>query len=182
MRAVTGNLCRCGAYRNILEAGRLAADAERRAREGRDADVQVERLRAGARRRRAEYQVDRDRRAAAVGRRRRRSVIVGKPHPRVEGAEKVTGRARYASDIRLPGQLYARVLRSPHPHARIRRIDTAQAERCPASTPCSAPPTRRRSPGTRTGSLFDRDRPLRRRRGRGRRRRVATRSPRTRCA
>jgi xanthine dehydrogenase YagR molybdenum-binding subunit len=43
---------------------------------------------------------------------------VGHRHLRVEGAEKVTDRARYTYDIRLPGQLYARVLRSPHPHAR----------------------------------------------------------------
>jgi xanthine dehydrogenase YagR molybdenum-binding subunit len=54
--------------------------------------------------------------------------IVGQPHPRVEGAEKVSGRARYAYDQRLPRQLYARILRSPHPHARIRRVDTSRAE------------------------------------------------------
>lgn len=50
---------------------------------------------------------------------------------RIEGPEKVTGRARYACDVRLPGQLHARVLRSPLPHARITRIDTARAERLP---------------------------------------------------
>ncbi|MDX1662487.1 MAG: xanthine dehydrogenase family protein molybdopterin-binding subunit [Candidatus Promineifilaceae bacterium] len=54
--------------------------------------------------------------------------VVGEPHTRVEGPEKVTGRARYAYDIRLPGQLYARVLRSPHPHARVRRVDSSAAE------------------------------------------------------
>jgi xanthine dehydrogenase YagR molybdenum-binding subunit len=53
--------------------------------------------------------------------------VVGKSFSRVEGAEKVTGRARYAYDIRLPAQLYAKVLRSPHPHARIRRVDTTKA-------------------------------------------------------
>lgn len=57
--------------------------------------------------------------------------IVGKPHPRLEGRQKVTGRARYASDVRLPGQLVARVLRSPLPHARIRYLDTSAAERAP---------------------------------------------------
>jgi xanthine dehydrogenase YagR molybdenum-binding subunit len=57
--------------------------------------------------------------------------VVGKPHPRLEGAEKVTGRARYSYDVRLPNQLYARVLRSPHPHARILQIDTSQAETLP---------------------------------------------------
>src|SRR5262249_15457093 len=49
--------------------------------------------------------------------------VVGKPYPRVEGMEKVTGRARYALDQRLPRQLFAAVLRSPHPHARVTRID-----------------------------------------------------------
>lgn len=57
--------------------------------------------------------------------------VVGQAVPRVEGIEKVTGRARYSYDIRLPGQLYARVLRSPHPHARIVSIDTSRAEALP---------------------------------------------------
>jgi CO/xanthine dehydrogenase Mo-binding subunit len=46
---------------------------------------------------------------------------------RLEGPDKVSGRARYACDVRLPGQLYAAVLRSPHPHARVVRVDMAQA-------------------------------------------------------
>jgi xanthine dehydrogenase YagR molybdenum-binding subunit len=54
--------------------------------------------------------------------------VVGKPLPRVEGHLKVTGHAEYAYDVRLTGQLYAKVLRSPHPHARIVRIDTSKAE------------------------------------------------------
>src|SRR5919197_5575208 len=53
--------------------------------------------------------------------------IVGQPGRRVEGDEKVSGRARYAYDVRLPGMLFARVLRSPHPHARIKRLDAAKA-------------------------------------------------------
>lgn len=57
--------------------------------------------------------------------------IVGKEYSRLEGNEKVTGRARYTYDVRLPRQLYARVLRSPHPHARIARIDTSAAEQLP---------------------------------------------------
>ncbi|MDQ3549734.1 MAG: xanthine dehydrogenase family protein molybdopterin-binding subunit, partial [Chloroflexota bacterium] len=56
---------------------------------------------------------------------------VGRPHPRVEGEEKVTGRAIYTYDVRQPGQLYARVLRSPHPHARIKHVDTSRAEALP---------------------------------------------------
>jgi xanthine dehydrogenase YagR molybdenum-binding subunit len=54
--------------------------------------------------------------------------VVGQHYPRIEGAEKVTGRAQYAYDIQLPGQLYARVLRCPHPHARITNIDASKAE------------------------------------------------------
>lgn len=57
--------------------------------------------------------------------------VVGRGHPRVEGEEKVTGRAAYAYDIRLPGQLVARVLRSSRPHARILRVDTGRAAALP---------------------------------------------------
>lgn len=57
--------------------------------------------------------------------------VVGRSVPRVEGPEKVTGRARYTYDVRLPGQVYARVLRSPLPHARIRAASTARAEELP---------------------------------------------------
>ena len=57
--------------------------------------------------------------------------IVGRPHTRIEGVEKVTGRARYSYDVRLSGQLYACVLRSPHPYARIRHIDIAAAAALP---------------------------------------------------
>ena len=57
--------------------------------------------------------------------------VVGHAYSRLEGNEKVTGRARYSYDVRLPGQLYAGVLRSPHPHARISSIDAARAERLP---------------------------------------------------
>jgi CO/xanthine dehydrogenase Mo-binding subunit len=53
--------------------------------------------------------------------------VIGAPVPRIEGAEKVSGRALYAADIRLPGMLWGKVLRSPLPHARIVRIDAAKA-------------------------------------------------------
>ena len=54
---------------------------------------------------------------------------VGGLTPRIDAPERVTGRARYTGDVQLHGMLYARVLRSPHPHARIRRVDTRPAER-----------------------------------------------------
>jgi CO/xanthine dehydrogenase Mo-binding subunit len=46
---------------------------------------------------------------------------------RIDGAEKVSGHAMYAGDLRLPGMAYAKVLRSPLPHARILRIDGSKA-------------------------------------------------------
>jgi xanthine dehydrogenase YagR molybdenum-binding subunit len=52
---------------------------------------------------------------------------VGHATPRVEGIAKVTGRARYTHDVRLPGMLHARVLRSPYPRARVRRVDPSKA-------------------------------------------------------
>src|SRR5438552_763785 len=57
--------------------------------------------------------------------------LVGRPFPRIEGAEKVGGGARYTSDVRLPGMLWTRTVRSPHPHARIARIDTRSAMAMP---------------------------------------------------
>jgi len=53
---------------------------------------------------------------------------VGNSISRPEGMEKVTGRARYAYDMRLPGQLYVAALRSPYPHAQIKHIDVSKAE------------------------------------------------------
>ena len=56
---------------------------------------------------------------------------LGVPTPQVTALEKVTGRALYAGDIQLPGMLHGQVLRSPYPHARIVRIDTAAARQLP---------------------------------------------------
>ena len=57
--------------------------------------------------------------------------VVGKSVPRTDAIEKVTGRAQYAGDIRLPNMLYAKMLLSPHPHARIKSISTEKAEQLP---------------------------------------------------
>jgi CO/xanthine dehydrogenase Mo-binding subunit len=53
--------------------------------------------------------------------------FVGKSVPRLEGAEKVSGKTRYAADIDIPEALWAKLLRSPLPHARIVKIDTSKA-------------------------------------------------------
>jgi len=57
--------------------------------------------------------------------------VIGKPLPKVDAAAKVTGRALYADDIALPRTLHCKILRSPHPHARILSIDTSAAKRMP---------------------------------------------------
>ena len=54
--------------------------------------------------------------------------VVGHATPRIDAGERVSGRAKYTNDVQLPGMLYAKVLRSPHPHARIRSIDVAKAK------------------------------------------------------
>src|SRR5262245_22100212 len=57
--------------------------------------------------------------------------VIGKTPLRHDGTDKVTGRAQYGADIRLPGMLYGVVLRSPHAHAHILSIDTSAAESYP---------------------------------------------------
>ena len=56
---------------------------------------------------------------------------IAKTRRRVDGTQRVTGRARYTQDVYLPGMLHVRVLRSPYPRARVRRIDTKKAEALP---------------------------------------------------
>jgi len=57
--------------------------------------------------------------------------VIGTRPIRPDGVDKVTGRAEYGADIHLEGMLYGAVLRSPHAHARIKRIDTSRAEALP---------------------------------------------------
>lgn len=57
--------------------------------------------------------------------------VVGKPLPRVDAHDKVTGKAKYTRDLKLPGMLYGVIVRSPHPAARIRAVDTARAQQMP---------------------------------------------------
>ncbi len=54
--------------------------------------------------------------------------VIGHPAGRTEGPDKTTGGALYAFDVRPPGTLWAKALRSPYPAARIRTIDTSRAE------------------------------------------------------
>ncbi|MCI0547973.1 MAG: xanthine dehydrogenase family protein molybdopterin-binding subunit [Candidatus Rokubacteria bacterium] len=56
---------------------------------------------------------------------------IGKDIPRLEDPKLLSGRATYVDDVKLAGMLHAAVLRSPHPHARIARIDTSRARAVP---------------------------------------------------
>jgi len=56
---------------------------------------------------------------------------IGNETARVDAVERVTGQAKYTRDWKLPGMLYAKVLRSPHPHARIVSVDITEAAALP---------------------------------------------------
>ncbi len=57
--------------------------------------------------------------------------IVGKPQPRVDAYERVSGAAQYTADILLPDMIYAAILRCPHAHAMVKSVDTGAAEKMP---------------------------------------------------
>jgi xanthine dehydrogenase molybdenum-binding subunit len=105
--ALTGNLCRCSGYNHYVSATVAAASATATTA-GAPAHVAV--ASQGA--------------PAAL-------TIVGHSTARIDAAERVSGKAVYTGDVKVPGMLYARVLRSPHPHARIVRIDVSRARALP---------------------------------------------------
>ena len=102
-QGMIGNLCRCSNYNALVEAVQAAAGTR---------------------------PLDHGPVSAALGGFARLSTV-GPPTARVDAVERVTGRATYSGDVTLPGTIYGRVLRSPHPHARIRRIDVSRAEALP---------------------------------------------------
>jgi 4-hydroxybenzoyl-CoA reductase subunit alpha len=55
--------------------------------------------------------------------------IIGKPTAMIDAAEKTTGAGKYTDDLSIPGMLVGKILHSPYPHARIKRIDTTRAEK-----------------------------------------------------
>ena len=57
--------------------------------------------------------------------------VVGRPEARLDGADKVTGKAVYTVDVELPGMAHGKILRSPYAHARIKRVDGRKAEALP---------------------------------------------------
>jgi len=60
-----------------------------------------------------------------------RFTVVGQPLPKIDAWAKVTGETKFADDLSLPRMAYGKLLRSPHPHALIRRIDTGRARAWP---------------------------------------------------
>jgi xanthine dehydrogenase YagR molybdenum-binding subunit len=144
-QAVSGNLCRCGTYPKVFEAALAAASGKVAsapqpqgsgsdpASPGQKSTEEEQRTFAvgvpGAAVRREERKVPADEPRAWDA--DARLSVVGQPAPRIEGPEKVTGRARYCYDVRLPGMLHAAVVWSPYAHARIRSVDVSAAEKMP---------------------------------------------------
>jgi CO/xanthine dehydrogenase Mo-binding subunit len=60
-----------------------------------------------------------------------KTAVVGKPSPRVDGYERLSGTAVYPADIKLPNMIYGAILRCPHPNARVKKLDAGDARQMP---------------------------------------------------
>jgi CO/xanthine dehydrogenase Mo-binding subunit/aerobic-type carbon monoxide dehydrogenase small subunit (CoxS/CutS family) len=103
--AMTGNICRCSGYNHYIEAVVGAGQTQRSTQNSQNSQTKISSA------------------SSAVS----ALTVVGHDTTRIDAMERASGKATYTGDVMLPGMLYARVLRSPHPHARIRRIDASKA-------------------------------------------------------
>ena len=60
-----------------------------------------------------------------------KTTVVGAPIPRIDGHDRVGGTAVYTRDVALPGMLHCAVVRSPHAHAKVKKVDIAAAKAMP---------------------------------------------------
>ncbi|MGQ9601833.1 MAG: molybdopterin-dependent oxidoreductase [Candidatus Bipolaricaulia bacterium] len=107
-KALKGVLCRCTGYEKPVQAVLAAARIMR----GEKVEVEVED-------------------PAIAVEVEKKFKVVGRSIPRVDGLPLVTGKPMFTDDFTLPGMLYAKILWSPHAHARIKRIDKSKAEALP---------------------------------------------------
>jgi putative selenate reductase molybdopterin-binding subunit len=103
--AMTGNICRCSNYNHYVAATVAAANGTQSPQRG-------------------ERFASESSPVAAM-------TVIGHDTSRIDAVERVSGKAKYTADVSLPGMLYARVLRSPHPHARVGAIDLSKARALP---------------------------------------------------
>lgn len=141
--ALAGVLCRCTGYKKPVEAVLAAADEMRRSHPGSPAPAPGEGGEAD-RAPGAPFPAGYDARPAnAPGSQAVRTAVaeqaaiaaplrvVGKPERKVDGAKLASGRPAFTDDLDLRGMLYAKLLLSPHAHARIKSIDTGKARALP---------------------------------------------------